>query len=423
MPYTNQTMKHFYLLILVLSSVVASSQSTKKVFFIGNSYTDTHNIPQLIQSIAKAAGDQLSYTSHVPGGATLQQHNNNQNVNNTIAQGNWDYVVLQEQSQLPAFPDADVNNQVYPYATALSQKIKQANPCAKVTFYMTWGRKNGDQANCAFWKPLCTYIGMDDLLQQRYMTMATTNKGIVAPVAAVWRYLITNNPEIDLYSADESHPSVEGAMAAAYTFYTVFFEKAPTKSTFTNNLPPSTINAIKNAVDKIVYNNLAQWKIYDYDPIANFDYTLINNEVTFKNQSKNSKDYLWNFGDGNTSTSAEPTHSYNNTGNFTVQLSASQCSKTVLFEKTIQIKTLATENFIAKNAFLYPNPANNQIEFSTTESVQSLEIIDFNGKVIAPKFTAKQNKYLIDLTALASGVYYLRVKSGQETASHRFIKL
>lgn len=416
-------MKQLYILLILLSCVTATAQTTKKVFFIGNSYTDTHNIPQLVESIAKAAGDQLSYTSHAPGGATLQQHNNNQIVNNTIAQGNWDYVVLQEQSQLPAFPEPDVINQVYPYAAALSKKIKQANPCTQVTFYMTWGRKNGDQANCAFWKPMCTYIGMDDLLQQRYMTMATTNKGIVAPVAAVWRYLITNHPEIELYSADESHPSVEGAMAAAYTFYAIFFEKAPTNSTFANNLPAATINTIKNAVDKIVFNNLANWKIYDYNPVSNFDYKLTNNEVTFNNLSINSEDYLWSFGDGNSSNSTNPTHTYTNTGTFTVQLSATKCSKTVLFEKTIQIKTLATENFTSKTAFLLPNPATDQIEYTTTQSVQHIEIIDFNGKIIAPKFSSNQNKYLIDLSALASGSYYLRVKYTNGNYSHPFIKL
>ena len=83
----------------------------------------------------------FEHHSQTPGGATLQDHANNPNVTSDINQGNWDYVVLQEQSQLPSFPDSQVQNQVYPYALQLSNLIKTANPCGNVIFYMTQGRK------------------------------------------------------------------------------------------------------------------------------------------------------------------------------------------------------------------------------------------------------------------------------------------
>lgn len=45
-------------------------------------------------------------------------------------------------------------------------------------------------------------------------------------------------------------------------------------------------------------------------------------EVTFTNTSSEATSYLWNFGDGNTSTSANPIHTYNAYGVFTVTLTA-----------------------------------------------------------------------------------------------------
>ncbi len=415
-------MKHFYLIIAVLSSTLSLAQAAKKILFIGNSYTNTNNIPELTKQIATAAGDQLTYSSHTPGGSTLQQHNNNTQVTNLIAQGNWNYVVLQEQSQLPAFPDADVNNQVYPAAAALSTKIKQHNPCAKVTFYMTWGRKNGDPANCGNWPPLCTYLGMDNLLQQRYTTMATTNQGIIAPVAAVWRYLIQNNPEIELYSPDESHPSLAGSLASAFTFYTIFFEKSPNSSTYNNGAPSATINAIKNAVQQVVFNHFDTWKIYDYDPTADFSFVQNNNEFTFSNLSQNATTYLWDFGDGTTSTEQNPSHTYTTNGQFIVKISTSKCGKTVSAEKTIQITNLSIHKFQDVTSFLYPNPANHHIEFNTDKTVDTVVIIDANGRLITAKYSVLQTHYIVDLSQLPSGNYHLQIQSANETQSLPFIK-
>lgn len=72
---------------------------------------------------------------------------------------------------------------------------------------------------------MCTYAGMDSLLHLRYMMMAEDNHAVVSPVGAVWNYIRANFPLIELYSPDESHPSVAGSYAAACCFYTSIFRK------------------------------------------------------------------------------------------------------------------------------------------------------------------------------------------------------
>ena len=66
---------------------------------------------------------------------------------------------------------------------------------------------------------------------------------------------------------------------------------------------------------------------FDFDLpilIANFDAPLVscNNTISFLNGTNNtdSTTYLWDFGDGNTSTNLNPTHQYNNTGFYDVKL-------------------------------------------------------------------------------------------------------
>ena len=61
-------------------------------------------MPDLVTSIANSMGDYLSVEGSLIGGATLQSHSTNNNTIQLISNGNWDYVVLQEQSQFPSFP-------------------------------------------------------------------------------------------------------------------------------------------------------------------------------------------------------------------------------------------------------------------------------------------------------------------------------
>ena len=61
----------------------------------------------------------------------------------------------------------------------------------------------------------------------------------------------------------------------------------------------------------------------EFTPVAKFSIINIQNEnVEFRNNSLNSTSFLWDFGDGNTSTEKDPTHSYTAVGTYDVVLTA-----------------------------------------------------------------------------------------------------
>lgn len=65
-------MKFRLLLILLVSGLAVFGQSlTKKVLFLGNSYTAVNNLPQMMADVAVSAGDTLWFDSNTPGGYTL----------------------------------------------------------------------------------------------------------------------------------------------------------------------------------------------------------------------------------------------------------------------------------------------------------------------------------------------------------------
>ena len=125
------------LTLFFLSIGTFVAQDTLSVLFIGNSYTSFNNLPLLVKNLSTSAGKTLIIDSNMPGGYLISGHLNDATTFSKISQGNWDYVILQEQSQIPTI-DYYRYNDMYPAMTDLKSVIEQYNPCAKIITYMTW---------------------------------------------------------------------------------------------------------------------------------------------------------------------------------------------------------------------------------------------------------------------------------------------
>ena len=195
------------ILTLIIAALLcilpAFSQQTKDVLFVGNSYTYGNNLPDLVKQIALSFGDTLIHDSSTPGGATFNVHSTNAQTLSKINQQQWDYVVLQAQSQEPSFPPTQVANDTYPYAKILVDSIEGHFSCTEPLFFMTWGRKYGDQQNCQFNPPICTYSGMQQRLTESYLEMTIDNNASCAPVGMAWKASITIDSTLNLYASDK----------------------------------------------------------------------------------------------------------------------------------------------------------------------------------------------------------------------------
>lgn len=79
-------------------------------------------------------------------------------------------------------------------------------------------------------------------------------------------------------------------------------------------------------------------------PVLNFTFLNFceNNQINIDNSFSNAKTYMWDFGDGTTSTLADPEHIYSNAGIYKIQLTGSSA--------------LGCNSSIAKSITIYPTP-------------------------------------------------------------------
>jgi hypothetical protein len=354
-----------------------------RVLFIGNSYTAVNNLPQLTADCALSigfAGFPLEIASSTPGGTTFQMHTTNASSQALINAGNWDYVVLQEQSQLPSFPDAQVAVECFPFAAQLNDQILSLDSCTETVFYMTWGRQNGDAGNCASWPPVCTYEGMDGLLNLRYRQMAIDNQAILSPVGALWNYIRTTYPEINLYATDGSHPSLEGSYAASCSMIAVILRTDPYLITYTSTLDPVVAEKIKLAAQEVVFNNLLEWHVGEYDPAVSISTSSNGLNLQIENQSATGWNFTWDFGDGSSSTDFAAQHTYNSSGGYVLSYSAlDACGRTAQGSFDIPIQ----ENNINEiNREYRVRNLENGFELDFNFPVTSVSVYDLNGRLM-----------------------------------------
>lgn len=415
-------MRGYLLLLAMIVCAQAFAGKKVRVLFLGNSYTYYNNMPTLVANMAATTGDTLEWEMETPGGFTFAGHYTSMTSKNKIKQGNWDYVVLQEQSQTPALPPQQVSGTTLLYGRLLDSLVMVSNSCAETIYYMTWGRKNGDAGSCATysgqgWPHFCTYLGMDSVIRARYETLANDNQAIVSPVGAVWRVIRSQHPSINLYDADESHPSMAGSYAAACAFYTAIFRKDPAQVSFNATLSATDAANIRTVAKAVVYDSLAHWHIGQYRTEADFSYSIgAGNAVSFTNNSVNGTSYNWSFGDGQTATSASPSHTYNDSGTYTVRLITSKggCSDTVY--STLYLAAAGIERVMGiTDMILSPNPATDKLYISSQQFVSGhyrISISNAFGQVIKEFTTAQQQVHYIDVMTLANGMYFLTVSSG-----------
>ncbi len=190
-------------------------EESRRVLFVGNSHTyfnggvDFH-LQNLLNAVHPEWGAVIQ--AHTMGGYTLENHFNDTSTLNAISNGNWDLVILQEQSSRPMlYPDL-----FYQYSTALNSVIAQSG--ALTGFYMTWAWKNNPEM----------YIPIRDA----YNYIGAYLDALVGPCGIAYHNSAAADSTINLYAPDNYHPSLYGTYLVSCTFLASVWNINPVGNTY-----------------------------------------------------------------------------------------------------------------------------------------------------------------------------------------------
>ena len=171
--------------------------------------------------------------------------------------------------------------------------------------------------------------------------------------------------------------------------------------------------------------------VYD-NPEAQFSYTVNNGTITFTNLSINAEAYLWDFGDGTSSTDIHPIHTYTESGEYTVTLQAENAYCDADFKtRTINVVILSTEDETKTNhqINIYPNPARDAfiVEVPIDFNLERLSIHTAQGKMIRSIGEAEfkslgENKFRFYLDKYA-GLLIVKIEGKDSTVLKKLIQV
>jgi hypothetical protein len=412
-------------LILFAIANMVQAQDTTKVLFIGNSHTFVNNLPQTFYQLATHAGKTVYVDDLTMGGYTFQMHLQNPATIQKINEKHWDFVILQEQSQIPSFiPER--NFMMYPYAVSLDSIIHSNWLCTNTMFFMTWAHKYGDLGILQNGGS-DSFENMQQRLRSGYLTIADSLDAAVAPCGWAWRKLIQDFPSIELFAADNYHPAENGTYLAACTFYASIFSQPAIGINYSGNVSASNAAIFQEVASQIVLDSLDLWNIglYAPKPIANFGYFQNGNQFEFTDSSNLANNFEWDFGDGTSSTLQNPTHTYFAEGIYNVRLICrNSCDEDTII-KIIQYFVTRFNNNETTEFSISPNPFfdNISIKSASNKKINKIEITQLDGKPVYIIQADEKEINKLDLTKLNKGLYIMSIFTNNETTVTKIIKL
>ena len=159
----------------------------------------------------------------------------------------------------------------------------------------------------------------------------------------------------------------------------------------------------------------------------NFTETGPGPQVVFEDASTGAISWLWDFGDGNTSTEQNPVHAYAATGTYTVSLTISNgiCENTLSHD--IDVLNTATYEIEGLSEFNL-SPSLGAGQFTLTVALErsadlDVRVVNALGQVVH-RFERPQTSFLqeqVNLSGLASGLYFVQLNVGEQQAVERYV--
>ena len=134
--------------------------------------------------------------------------------------------------------------------------------------------------------------------------------------------------------------------------------------------------------------------------------------------------YNWDFGDGNSSSAANPTHTYSATGTYTVVQNVDSDCGSDQTSVDLVVTNIGLQEILQRAWSIYPNPADASLTIEIQhKEADRLRLVDMSGRLLKEVQLPKtMRKMELSLEELSSGVYMLQLISPRGLSVKRFQK-
>ena len=229
------------------------AQYELQVLFIGNSHTFHNGVPEMFESMARAGGHSVRADMEAHGGWTLLDHAQSVETTQKIRSTEWDFVVLQEQSDVPSFSNSR-DQEMFPAIRGLHNEISARG--AETILFMTWGHRDGSLA-----EGVGGYGAESAAIESAYVKIGDELGIPIAPVGVAWWNAMQGSTSLNLWLEDGNHATEEGSYLAASVLYRVILGQSPERNDYAAGIPNDWALFFQTVAAETVSANLRRWNL------------------------------------------------------------------------------------------------------------------------------------------------------------------
>jgi hypothetical protein len=235
------------------------TKDTCKILFIGSSYFNYNNLPNLFENLTDYSGNEVYIDQYIPSGLYLSDHANSSITESKINEKDWDYIILQGVGRITAYPEFFTDHPVYPALETLQNKISKNCESTKMVFCLPWAYEDG--MTWYGWPD--TYADMQMKIYENTLQYSNDLDFPIAPVGWAWYAVLEeeNYPLHYLHMSDWNHPSLKGSYLMACVIFSAIFQESSVGNTYYAGLPEEEASYFQTVASNIVLDSLDLWNI------------------------------------------------------------------------------------------------------------------------------------------------------------------
>lgn len=229
-----------------LAASTVPVKETKRVLFLGNSFTFFGGSNLALLEICHSQGKGLDVAINVKGGLTFGQHMGLVLSREAIAKGGFDAALLQNKSQSASFYDSDPVKNAYLMddAKALAEEVRHYSPKCRLILERTWASPKEN------WRGYGSAEAFDGALQRGSEILAPAMGAELSPIGNA--FILAREEGLDIYWTDNFHQNITGAYLKACVNYLVLFGEPFKGEVSSYCLDPSVAAKCREIAEKTV---------------------------------------------------------------------------------------------------------------------------------------------------------------------------